>query len=65
MTQIRQKAFSNRIEEYLHNSKSFDDKRFDSSLYQVVTQNKKLKTAACPSSQLLKVIRGLCFSDHI
>ena len=65
MTQIRQKAFSNRIEEYLYNSKSFDDKRFDSSLYQVVTQNKKLKTAACPSSQLLKVIRGLCFSDHI
>ena len=65
MTQIRQKAFSNRIEEYLHNSKSFHQQRFDSSLYQVVKQNITPKTAACNSSHLVKVIRGLSFSDHI
>ena len=65
MTQIRQKAFSHRIEEYLHNSKSFDQQRFDSSLYQVIKQNKNLITSDTRSSRVAKVIRGLSFSEHI
>lgn len=65
MTQIRQKAFSHRIEEYLQNSKSFDEQKFDSSLYQVVNQNRNLITAAGTTSQVVKVIQGLSFSDHI
>jgi len=65
MTQIRQRAFSHRIEEYLHNSESFDEQRFDSSLYQVITQNTDLATAGGTSAQRVKVIRGLSFSDHI
>lgn len=65
MTTIRQKAFSHRIEEYLHNTKSFDEHRFDSSLYQVVKQNSNQKTSANESAQAVKVIRGLSFSDHI
>jgi hypothetical protein len=65
MTQIRQKAFSHRIEEYLHNSESFDKQKFDSSLYQIVNQNRNLIAAVSPSSRAVKVIRGLCFSEHI
>ena len=65
MTQIRQKAFSHRIEEYLHNSESFDKQKFDSSLYQIVNQNRNLIAAVGPSSRAVKVIRGLCFSEHI
>ena len=65
MTTIRQKAFSHRIEEYLLNSSSFDEQRFDSSLYQIVKQNRDLKSATGTSPKLVKVIRGLSFSDHI
>ncbi len=65
MTRIRQKAFSHRIEEYLHNAKSFDPQKFDSSLYRVVTQNRIQLTAGGVSPQAVKVIRGLSFSDHI
>jgi len=65
MTKIRQKAFSHRIEEYLHNSESFDEQRFDSSLYQVVKQNSSPLTSVGSSAQVVRVIRGLCFSDHI
>ena len=65
MTQIRQRAFSHRIQEYLHNSESFDEQRFDSSLYQVIKQNKDPVSTAGTSSQIVKVIRGLSFSDHI
>jgi hypothetical protein len=64
MTRIRQKAFSNRIEEYLHDSRSFDGQRFDASLYQVVKQHRD-PAAAAGTSQGLKVIRGLSFSEHI
>jgi hypothetical protein len=65
MTQIRQKAFSNRIEEYLHNPKSFDEQRFDSSLHQVINKSRNLITAAPATEQTVNVIRGLSFSDHI
>jgi hypothetical protein len=65
MTRIRQKAFSHRIAEYLLNPGSFDQQRFDSSLYQNVKQYRDLKTVAGTSSKVVKVIRGLSFSDHI
>ncbi len=65
MTKIRQKAFSHRIEEYLYNAKSFDERKFDSSLYRAVQQNTNLAIAAGSSMQSVKVIRGLSFSDHI
>jgi hypothetical protein len=65
MTRIKQQAFSHRIEEYLHNSESFNEQRFDSSLSQVVKQKRNLISADDTSSQVVKVIRGLSFSDHI
>jgi len=65
MTRIRQKAFSQCIEEYLLNSRSFDEQRFDSSLYRVVKQYRDLKTAAGTTAKAVNVIRGLSFSDHI
>ena len=65
MTKIRQTAFSHRIEEYLHNPGSFDQQRFDSSLYRLVRQNNhQTKTANTPL-KAHSVIRGLSFSDHI
>ncbi len=65
MTRIRQKAFSHRIEEYLLNPWSFDEQRFDSSLYRVVKQYRDLKSAAGTTAKAVSVIRGLSFSDHI
>lgn len=65
MTQIRQNAFSHRIEEYLHNSASFDEQKFDSSLYRVVKQNSGMISDAGSPAPVVKVIRGLSFSEHI
>ena len=65
MTQIRQKAFSHCIEEYLNNSASFNEQRFDSSLYKVVDHNRNPKTTDNTPSQAPKVMQGLCFSNHI
>lgn len=65
MTQIRQKAFSRRIEEYLHNSKSFNKQKFDSSLYRIVKQNSNMTASLGLSSRAVKVIQGLSFNEHI
>jgi len=67
VTRIRQTAFAHRIEEYLNNAGTFDQQRFDSALYKVVSQDSdKTTTAGVPEpAQTVKVIRGLCFSDHI
>lgn len=65
MTRIRQTAFSHRIEEYLHNPKSFDQKKFDSSLYTVITQYRNTTTPTDLSTETARVIRGLSFNDHI
>ena len=65
MTRIRQTAFSHRIEEYLKNPASFDEQRFDASLYQIVDRNSVPAAAGSIMTQPHKVIRGLCFSDHI
>jgi len=65
VTKIRQTAFSHRIQQYLHNAGSFDQQRFDSSLYRIVRQNNhQTKTANTPL-KAPRVIRGLSFSDHI
>jgi hypothetical protein len=65
MTQIRQRAFSHRIVEYLQNAETFNEHRFDSSLYEVVSQNHDLLTDATTSVRGGKVMRGLSFSEHI
>jgi len=65
VTRIRQTAFAHRIEEYLDNAGTFDQKRFDSALYKVVTQNSDMTATTGTPGQTVKVIRGLCFSDHI
>jgi len=65
MTTIRQKTFSLRIEEYLQDPASFDEQRFDSSLYQLVPRIVKPTATTGSSPQVSEVIRGLCFSDHI
>jgi hypothetical protein len=66
LTRIRQTAFAHRIEEYLHNAGSFDQQRFDSSLYRVVTQDRyNTATSADAPVETIKVIQGLSFSDHI
>ena len=65
MTKIPQIAFAKRIEEYLHNEGTFDQQRFDSSLYRVVTQNRNKTIRADIPAETVKVIQGLSFSDHI
>lgn len=65
MTRIRQRAFSHRIEEYLHNAESFNEQRFDSSLYQIVKQKQKVPTADGIAFQAADVLQGLSFSEHI
>lgn len=65
MTKIRERAFANRIEEYLNDSSSFSPKRFDSSLYTVTEELKTYITADGESSCAVKVLHGLCFDEHI
>ncbi len=56
MTRIRQKAFANRIEEYVADSTAFRQRRFDSSLFCVDPHG------AAGGGPLM---RGLCFGYHI
>ena len=65
MTSIRQTAFANRIEEYLLNAGSFDQQKFDSSLYRIVTQDRYNTATTDIPTETIKVIRGLSFSDHM
>ena len=65
MTQIRQIAFSHRIEEYLRNAESFDKQKVDSSLYTLVPPNRNKTTTIDTPVEPVKIIRGLSFSDHI
>ncbi len=65
MTRIRQRAFANRIEEYLlHPALLFDQHRFDSSLHSLVN---KANSAAPPAgaAPFVKVMRGLSFAEHM
>lgn len=65
MTQIRQKAFANRIEEYLTTPASYEERRFDSSLYTVVRESRTRVTAGGSITATVKVLHGLCFGPHI
>lgn len=65
MTQIRQKAFANRIEEYLTAPASFEERRFDSSLYTVGTETRTRVLDGGSTTETVKVLRGLCFGPHI
>jgi len=65
MTQIRTRAFANRIEEFLRNPDSYEEKRFDASLYTVV---KKMGTRATLYGEVAVVdqeLHGLCFGAHM
>jgi hypothetical protein len=65
LTQIRQKAFANRIEEYLTAPTSYDERRFDSSLYTVVRESRNRIMAGGSINETVKVLHGLCFGPHI
>ncbi|MDF1578044.1 MAG: hypothetical protein P1P81_06340 [Desulfobulbales bacterium] len=65
MTKIRQRAFANRIEEYLlHPALSFDQRRFDSSLHSLVEKTNYVVFPA-PGALNVKVMRGLSFAEHM
>jgi hypothetical protein len=65
LTQIRQKAFANRIEEYLTAPACYEERRFDSSLYTVVTESRTRVMAGGAITDTVKVLHGLCFGPHI
>jgi hypothetical protein len=65
LTQIRQKAFANRIEEYLTNPTSYEERRFDSSLYTVSRKSRTRVMAGASITDTVKVLHGLCFGPHI
>jgi hypothetical protein len=65
VTKIRQKAFANRIEEYLTSPASFEERRFDASLYSVATESRSRVMAGVVITDSVKVLHGLCFGPHI
>ena len=65
MTQIRQKAFANRIEEYLTAPASYEERLFDASLYTVVRESRTRIMAGGSITETVKVLHGLCFGPHI
>ncbi|MDH5299311.1 MAG: hypothetical protein OEV91_09860 [Desulfobulbaceae bacterium] len=64
MTKIRTRAFTNRIVEYLADRESFEERRFDSSLYTVVT-GRQQGCAPHGPWQEVPLIQGLRFGAHI
>ncbi|MGV1099090.1 hypothetical protein ACUUL3_06710 [Thiovibrio sp. JS02] len=66
MTKIRVKAFANRVEEFLRNPSSYDEKRFDSSLFTIVKKSRP-PTAPLPDGTptVETELHGLCFGPHI
>lgn len=65
MTKIRARAFANRIAEYLNDPESYEETRFDSSLF---TVEKKTRTRTTLYGDVLivdKELHGLCFGPHI
>lgn len=65
MTKIRIKAFANRIEEYLIDPASYEEKRFDSSLFTVLKKTRTRATLYGDVSIVDKELHGLCFGPHI
>jgi hypothetical protein len=66
MTKIRQRAFANRIEEYLlHPALSFNQHRFDSSLHTLVRKANPGGGPAAVAVPFIEVMRGLSFAEHM
>ncbi|WP_457574380.1 hypothetical protein [Desulfolithobacter sp.] len=66
MTKIRKKAFAHCIEEYLLDPASFEQERFDASLYTICRQSVPgAEASAGTRPQQRDVLQGLCFSEHI
>ena len=65
MTKIRLKAFSNRIKEYLNTPDSYDEKRFDSSLFTVIKTKRQAEPLSAGPLVEYKDLHGLCFGAHI
>ena len=65
MTKIRQRAFANRIEEYLLHPALFEQRRYDSSLYTVVRQVPGAVSCGDPHGRAVKIMQGLSFAEHI
>ncbi|MDH3393426.1 MAG: hypothetical protein OEL66_05425 [Desulfobulbaceae bacterium] len=65
MTKIRERAFANRIEEYLTDHDSFQEKKFDASLFSVVEELREVSVGKGGGFQLVKLIQGLRFGEHI
>ena len=65
MTKIRKKAFANRIEEYLTDPSSYEETRFDKSLFTVVNISCKSTTSQKSHTVIDKELHGLCFGPHI
>lgn len=65
MTQIPLQAFTNRIKEYLKNPDYYDEKRFDSSLFTVVTAKRKAEPQAGGPGGEYQELHGLCFGAHM
>ena len=66
MTKIRSRAFANRIEEFLLDPASYEEKRFDSSLFTVVKKaGNRLAAMDGEVSSGNQELHGLCFGAHI
>jgi len=65
MTKIRKQAFSNRIREYLVDSGSFEELRFDRSLFTVSRQQVPDGSLASGLMRSEEVMHGLRFGAHI
>jgi len=65
MTQIRTRAFANRIEEYLLDPESYQEQRFDSSLFTVIKKTSPRATLYGDVFHVTKELQGICFGPHI
>ncbi|MDH3349841.1 MAG: hypothetical protein OEM02_17270 [Desulfobulbaceae bacterium] len=65
MTKIRIKAFANRVEEFLIDPSTYNEKRFDSSLFTVIKTIGTRATLYGDVSRVEKTLHGLCFGGHI
>ncbi len=65
MTKIRQGEFASRIEEYILDPACFNEERFGSSLYTVITERQEENPATGDVASIIKTLHGLCFSEYI
>lgn len=65
MTRIRSRAFANRIKEFLLDPSSYEEKRFDASLFTVVKKPRAAAMASDDTARAERELHGLCFGAHI